>query len=656
MCTATRRMALVASMALLGALVLCGRASALDLVSNGEPRATVVLPQKPDAWTQQAGEWVLEYVKKATGATLALANEPGPAEGNIIAVGHTELAKNAGVSLDGLKWDGGKLVVRGRTLFLLGRDEAPPEERRAHLGARGTCKAAVTFLEKFLGVRWLVPGPNGEYVPQTRDVAVPDDLDVTVQPIFAYGHGRYLYGVNTPGSFANNFRTAVKMKTFGGHSWPVWVPVKKYGKTHPEYFYFDGKKRHPMDRNHLCTTNPEVKDILLREIRKVFDAGYDWCQLAQSDGFRRCQCPNCEKLDNYRGWKNVNNEEFFFHTLRDNPCERVLLLHKAIIDACAKSHPNKKVHLLVYGPTSWPSKKFDRFGDNVISEVCHHYEQTLPVWRDKVAAQTVYVYFWGTYKPQGIGPKFTPSQVARMIRLFRDNNVIGVYYCGGGECWGLDGPAYYTAGRLMGDPDLPVDQLVREYCDGLYRGASDAMYAFFQDVFKRVEAMRTIAVYGRATNNTETLYTVGFPPAVLTRLEQRLKAAERAADTERARMWVKLSRDEFDYVKHTAIMYHYYRAYQLNRSAENFVQLRQAVADRKAHLDKILAYDKEYASQWFPGLSVMRGYFSKRGRARRHLRAPVTWDFEEMGKQYEGMAGGKPEAALNRIERKARKD
>src|SRR5439155_18271274 len=47
-------------------------------------------------------------------------------------------------------------------------------------------RAALTFLEEFCGVRWLVPSPLGEVIPQRKDVFVPDDLDRTVVPAFAY--------------------------------------------------------------------------------------------------------------------------------------------------------------------------------------------------------------------------------------------------------------------------------------------------------------------------------------------------------------------------------------------------------------------------------------------------------------------------------------
>ncbi|MDD4872513.1 MAG: DUF4838 domain-containing protein [Kiritimatiellae bacterium] len=624
------------------AIAFSEQVQALELVSDGQARATVVVPAKPNAWTKRSATWVVDYVKKATGAELTIVEEPVSAKDSIIAVGHTELAKQAGISVDGLKWDGGKLIVRGKTLYLLGRDEAPPEENRPNIGARGTCKTVATFLENYLGIRWIAPGPNGELVPPTKNLSVPDDLNLTIQPLFAYGHGRLPYGTDTPGAFANNFRTAVKIMTFGGHSWPVWIPAKVYGKDHPEYFYFDGKTNSPSERNHLCTTHPEVKEILLREIRKVFDRGYDWCQLAQSDGFERCQCPRCEALDNYRGWKNVNDDEFFFHTLHDNPCERVLLLHKAIIDECVKSHPDKKVHMIVYGPTSWPSMKFDRFGDNVISEVCHHYDKTLPVWRNKVFAQTVYVYFWGTYKPMGIGPKFTPAQVAENLRVFRDNNVIGIYYCGAEECWGLDGPSYYAAGRLMNNPDLPVEQIVKEYCAGLYGAAAVPMYSFFQAIFKRVEAMRDAAVYGKPTNKAETLYTLGFPPDALEQLDGLLGVAEKAADTERSRMWVKLSRDFFDYVKLTANMYHLYQTYKATPNAANFHIVKKAVQDRQAHIDKILAYTPEYGRKWFPGLALVKADFGKGGRGSQFIREPVTWNFEKMEKKFKEKSEVKP--------------
>ena len=632
-----------------GVLVLAGAPAAnaaFEIVSAGRPRATVVLPADASREVRDAGHWVVEYVERATGAKLPLVAEGEPAEGNLIAVGHTRMAQEAGISVEGIEYDGGRMAVRGNALFLLGHDQEDLPGVHRSLRAFGTNMTVVRFLENHLDVLWIVPGPEGAYVPETRDFSVPADLDFTYRPNFVFARRRTLWPIGSPGSFASNFRVSARLQILP-HTWGRHVPASQYGETNPEYFYFDGEKRHPIERNHLCTTNPEVKEIMLREMRRTLDAGYDWVSLAQSDGFRRCQCDECEALDNYRGWRGLGDREWFFGEFRENPAERIHLMHKAIIDELAESHPDKKVLLLVYGPTSWPSNRFDRYGDNVIAYVCHYPEQLLPTWAPLVAGQTRYVYFWGVYKPVGVAPKFTPYEVAPELKLYHRHNVIGVTYDGGGESWGLDGPAYYTASRLMTDPSLDVETILDEYCNGLYGAAAPQMRRFFNAVFAVVQASvrgrvdpdvtqeEFIAGLGNEAlpNTAEARYADGYPPEVQERLDVLLKAAEVAADTERARMWVKLSRDQLDYVFAMARMYQAYRVYKEQPGADNFFAVKAAHEAWGAQRDKILGYDEEYVEKWFPGHNQWVSYFPGR-RFRQHIHEPVTWDWEAKERQY----------------------
>ncbi len=161
---------------------------ALDLVKEGKPLAAIVVPEKADECVAKAAGWLQDYVKRATGAELPIAVEGKQGAGALIALGPTQLAAAAGVNAEGLKWDGCRLVVKGRTLFLIGRD-TPGVAGRTYLGAKGSARAAVQFLERFLGVRWLVPSPQGEVVPRTPNLSVPDDLNAESTPAFAYGHG-----------------------------------------------------------------------------------------------------------------------------------------------------------------------------------------------------------------------------------------------------------------------------------------------------------------------------------------------------------------------------------------------------------------------------------------------------------------------------------
>ena len=291
-------------------LIFSSGAWALDIVKDGKAVARIVTPDNPDDYTKMAATWIRDYVKKSTGAELAVVEEgKDQGTGARICLGATKAASDAGIQGNNLKWDGCRLAVKGDTLFLLGHDE-PGVGKADYKAPKGTCRAAATFLEDFCGVRWLAPTPMGEYVPERKEIAVPSDLDRTVISAFLYATGRLIYGTKNPAAYANNFREALRLHTAGGHTWNVWVPVAKYFKDHPEYYALIHGQRCSTDANHLCTTNPDVKRLLLEGLRGKFDEGYDWAQLGQSDGYQRCECPACEAMDSYRGYE--GNETYIY--------------------------------------------------------------------------------------------------------------------------------------------------------------------------------------------------------------------------------------------------------------------------------------------------------------------------------------------------------
>ena len=171
---------------IVGALSAVSPAWALSLVDNGKPVSTIVVPANCDFYAEQvAANWIQEYVKKATGQELKIALETNAPQGTLISVGHTQLAKKAGISTDDLKLDSCRLIVKNGILFLIGRDTPgdKPDDR-----ALGTCKAATAFLQKFVGVKWFIPSVEGESVPETKNIRVPDNLNETITSNFAYSY------------------------------------------------------------------------------------------------------------------------------------------------------------------------------------------------------------------------------------------------------------------------------------------------------------------------------------------------------------------------------------------------------------------------------------------------------------------------------------
>jgi hypothetical protein len=526
------------------------------------------------------------------------------------------------------------LVVRDGDLYLLGRDEVGPAAED-YVGAKGTCRAMVTFLERFCGVRWLAPTPIGTVVPPGPDLAVPGTLDETVVPAFGYGWGRAIYGVRNPASFANNWRSAVRIYTLGGHEWNVWVPVEKYYATHPEYFALINRVRSSSPSSYLCTSNPDVKRLIVAGIRAKFDAGYDWVELGQADSYQRCQCAICEALDNYRGGIGgiLDNPTFWFETLRDNPCERILQLHRDVAAECLKSHPNKRVQILSYAPTLWPSKVFDHFPTNVVAELCTLDPRVVAAWRAQASWLTAYVYYWGSYHTAGLGPKFTAAQVAQSLRSLRDQGFQGVYFCGAGECWGLEGPAYYACGRLLANPDQDPQALVAEYCQGLYGPAATTMISFFQALDARVQLYSGIEARPGNTNHVEQVYCEMYPQATLDGLDSLLSTAESQATNGPAHDWVHLTRMSFDYVKLTAQAFSQYRAYKAQRNLANLTPLQQTVGAWLALRNQIINLSPTDINRWFPGQDSWVRFFNSSATVNC---APFTLNFAQLIAQFGG--------------------
>jgi hypothetical protein len=590
----------------------------LGLVRDGEAVATIVTPEAADVWTRKAAGWLQDYFEKISGARLKIAQETEAVGGPRILIGHTKAAAAAGLEGGDWKWDTCRMAVRGEVLFLVGRDEADVAgvdvEKENKIGAAGTCKAVVSFLEDVCGVRWFLPAPDGERIPHRSTIEVARSLDKTIVPVFAFSHGRDfrgncdLEGINSPATFANNFRVAIKLHSYGGHSYYTWLPAEKYFKTHPEYFALIHGKRTGAG-NHLCSSNPEVRDILIREIRKEFDAGYDWVQLGQEDGYSRCQCERCEALDTFRDHKVPDWYEMYdqagFERLAKNRCERLLQLHKAIADACRESHPDKTAHLLAYRETLLPSQKFESFGSNVVAELCNINPQAILPWQGKVRGYTAYLYWFDITLRLGMGLHSTPQQAAARIRFLRDWHFLGLYQIPETN-WGLQGPVYYVLGKTMGDPDLDPQKLVEEYCAGVFDEAGPEMLAFFNAIYARdiVPIERSSAEY------QHLLY---YPPSLLNEWEKLLKKAEAKAKSDRAKHWVQLTREHFDYLKRVSGMLVAHENFQLESSPENRAAVLRRVQEFDDYRQHIVEMDDAYTKRWFPGYDKFVNFLTANG-------------------------------------------
>jgi hypothetical protein len=623
-------------------------AAALDLVRGGRPVATIVVSGEALPAEQSAAAALARYVKIATGAALETVTDRDVPAGTLISVGRTKLAARAGITAEGLQGDGYRIVVRPGfsaavaggapaavaepgTLFLLGRDQARTAKAFPGCGANGTWRGTLQFLQR-LGFRWVQPTEKGFFAPELRNLSVPDDLAVTVNPQFLTAIPR-MVGLGD-WSVVHGFHSAVNVYSRGGHSWCAFVPAT-YWEAHPEYFRMSGGKRvKPEGDNYfLCPSNRAVQALLAEGIRKKFDEGYDWVQLGQSDGYQPCECPACKALD------------------KPGECqEQVQIPHYNVIRMLQATHPDHMVHLLLYGPTARPSAYIDRYPPNVIGELAVSglmaeaflaprivtsreledlgHEAGLRAWSQRIpSGLTVYVYYFGTYHDVGLAPKCSPRRMAEEIRRLYRFNVRGIYFCGGGESWGSEGPVYYTAARLMNDPSLDGQVLLDEYCRLSFGLAAGTMRQYYELLYRQLDNGPF------ETPNGMTRMLALYPLPVLDELDALLaKAGAEALGNDRASGWLRLVRLSHRHLAGIARAYHAYRRALERPGRDEFERVKNLVLDYRAlaaEIQNMNVVHPDFVRDYFPYWNIWQREVADNGAGGpQKLGAPFTWDFQ----------------------------
>jgi hypothetical protein len=622
---------LTALLALTGAISIFS-AEKLLLAKDGKSDYQIVIPSESknknvEGFVKVAAKLLQDCVMDSTEAKLPIVkedkrdkNKPG------IFLGNTRFANNQGIFPNKLKgWTYQEKAV-GKNIILAGNDRSDvPGEKSKHYSKYiiGTLKAVTSFLKKNAGVKFLFPGPNGIEAPKHASMFADAGLNIKRTPLLKVNRGRnseLIYDI------ANNYFPANSIKLYGGHSYYTAVPKAQYAKSHPEYFALLGGKRNPAS-NHLCISNPEVQDLIYKEALKQLDKGYEYVELAQTDGYKPCECENCKKLFNV-----------------SSPGEKLWILHKKLAERLEKDRPGKKLVIISYGPTKKPPETFKKFPENVLIELSDYSQEAFSDWQkcEVPGGFMVYVYNWGAYPQVGLTPKTTPQSVGVQTKRFIDNKVKAIYRCGWGELFGLEGPVYYVYGRSFDEGQPGYESLSNEFYKAAYGKAYVPMKAFFDCMYKRLELYANFLA-GRcpaekfAPSNPKPLLAYNFSPEVLEAMEKNLQRAEKMAKAPKVKKRIALARKEFDYVKNLASIIHCYNAYKIALDKASFEKLAELVEERNSMIDSY--YDSNGKMLKLPGWNDVKflGGFDKdivkvNGKLRAPVGSPFTWDTANLKK------------------------
>ncbi len=487
-------------------LALGAAAQPLTLVADGKSAYVIYRDPGAPPSVLLASRELQRIIAAATGVTLPLSDQPATP---MICVGNNAASQAAGLQTDELPHDAFLIRTRGDNLFLLGRDFPGDNYPMRGWTSRGTLNAVYDFLERFAGVRWLMPGEAGEEIPSRERLAVAalDETHVPRIPI------RYLVDIQDrrpPGDKGPNYpkewllrqkmpSTSDGRRMDHSHFWSIMVPREQWS-AHPEWLAKDpsGKphsyEKHPAGVK-FCTTNPELIQAFAEGVMQFIatHANWQYIPISPSDGGDFCECPECSKL------------------LSKDPFGRVsysgvmLKFYNDVARIVGRKHPDKGLAGYVYYNYMYPPTAAPQMEPNVwlVQAPLNYYGYGLlkPVYREEFAGV---VGGWLKITPHFVYHNYSnwmrsfngaPLPAARDILKLEVPTAARLGAQGfemlGLGAWGVGAPANYIYAKQLWDPAVDVEQTYDEWLRLAYGPAAAPMRKLLDLVEQRFVAHKS---------------------------------------------------------------------------------------------------------------------------------------------------------------------
>ena len=476
-------------------LLLCCRVQAA--VPQGVDLAAmegwdIVIGEEAIPSESYAAEEFQRHFAAAAGHTLPIVRAIDRPDRHVF-IGPGELMRKSklGFAVDDFGPEDSRIVIRDENIVIAGGRP------------RGTLYGVYTFLEDYLGVRFLTV--DHTHVPPIRRWRVVGPVDRFYHPPLQM-RWAYYGEVNRNPAFAARLRiNAVPGDAkLGGksrqrlisHSFYRQIPSSKYGKEHPEYYCLRGGKRlaqvqNDAPDNEPCLTNPDVLRIVTESVLAEIEAhpGARNFSVSQNDNARYCQCPDCAAIDQREG----------------TPMGSLLTFVNAVGDAVAEKYPEAMVGTLSY----WYSRKPPRTirpRPNVQIQLCsieccliHPIDdpncprnvafcQDMKEWGEM--CDRIFIWNYNTNFHNYLLPCPNLRVIEPNVRYFAANGAKGAFMQAAGNAIGAEFSELraYVISYILWDPSRSGQALIEEFLDLHYGPAAGPIREFITRVHDRAEA------------------------------------------------------------------------------------------------------------------------------------------------------------------------
>lgn len=611
-------------------LMMAGISQAADLVIAEKSASSyqIVLPDHAqdevvDRWLKSTAHLMQAAFAKngfevpVVSETTKAADKPG------IYLGATQFAQKNSISLNTDDWSYIWKTV-GRDLVILGSDRKDEDVTSSRgdtiqLALLGTVKGALDFLRQYAGVRFLFNNNVDMRLPKTFDknglvpldtrstafepvqrIVIPTDLDVRKTPP--------MKSRNNGGSNIENFymiandyfpvmtSTATRVPSV---SWMYEIKVAKYGKTHPEYFALlpNGKRasERTIDYNPvnargmtpLDVTNPDVQNLMIAAIEEKIKAGATTIQVSPPDQYYLDRC-NCDRCNTLFGMTAKTYDE----VKERGASGKLWSVYFSLANRIHEKYPNVKLLAWDYQDTpldspyihavkTFPVNLIPQLHMGVIKDFDKLKGITVPAGVAAIEETFTSFNLDGPYAPER-----TAAYAGEMAQAEVANHVLWARRDGSMKVWGMQAPAYYVYGRMLGEPSASTPDLLNEFYTAAFGDVAPQMTQFY-DLLDNQLAIYSdwIGLYQpawynvRAQHQTENkwYHQLIYTPDYLARADSVLASAEKNAKDADVKARLHLIRIEFDYLGDLSKIFTLQDAWTVHPSPENLKVLLDAV-------------------------------------------------------------------------------
>lgn len=512
---------------------LCWALFSFALCVQAETRiadCVIYLPKNSPDSVETAAEELLNHIKMTTGMELPVVNTP---RSPMIALGDSPSARKAGIDISKEPYETHIIRTVGKDLYIVGRD-LPGDELNEFGGhSYGTLYGTYAFLNKEMGIEWLMPSQKGIYYRNLgKDWEIPE-MNIRFTPAFDY---RFLMFIpNSREDFIqwkrrckNDRWGAGSTSCSGDHTWHLIypgpnTPLSKVNKDcfatfkeHPEFFGAaeDGTRIAPHSNFPLCITNPAtVEDAAKRYVnlakwskkKAPYPFEYHIVGISPNDN-NYCRCSVCRSQYKTLTEKDVGEMEADYRSIMCNT-DMVLNYYRKVTEHCEKELEGKvRTYGLIYGAYEFAGKKQEKMPTSFqpIMAPLHTaygpariYEPINQTWHkwlndwDGVFTRKTYhgLEFWFRQEMGMPWPVF-PSLMKDTFQTLVQKDFKGVMVYGLPN-EGAGGATNWILMKMMWDPSQDPDKLLDEYCEKGYGKGGKAIRKMYDLGEKNVKAYMT---------------------------------------------------------------------------------------------------------------------------------------------------------------------